>query len=165
MRAAKKVYLSLGSNLGDRAQNLEKALSALEQEKIWILKRSSVYETEPQDVAEQPWFLNMAVECDTRLFPLQLLGVLQGIERNLGRVRDRATLRNGPRVIDIDMLLYADVQMDTPALVLPHPRMFDRRFVLEPLVEIAPGLLRPGTKTLLSEGLKRLTAQKLRKVP
>ncbi len=98
MRSAKKVYLSLGSNVGDRRQNLERALLELAQPGIHILKRSSIYETEPQDVTDQPWFLNMAVECETRLFPLQLLNALQTIERGLGRVRgaDRSAADHVP---------------------------------------------------------------------
>ncbi len=136
---AKKVYLSLGSNLGDRKQNLEQAIAALERENIRLKARSSIYETEPRDVTDQPWFLNMVIECETECFPVQLLAVLQKIEREMGRVRRGAPPR-GPRIIDIDILLFGTVTMKTPKLELPHPRMLDRRFVLEPLLEIAPGL-------------------------
>ncbi len=163
MRSAKKVYLSLGSNVGDRRQNLERALLELAQPGIHILKRSSIYETEPQDVTDQPWFLNMAVECETRLFPLQLLNALQTIERGLGRVRGAGSIRRGPRTIDIDILLFANIQMQTPALTIPHPRMFDRRFVLEPLLEIAPDLRHPATKEPLSRYSQSVAAQKVRK--
>jgi 2-amino-4-hydroxy-6-hydroxymethyldihydropteridine diphosphokinase len=136
---AKKIYLSLGSNLGDREQNLERAIAALERENIRVKARSSIYETEPRDVTDQPWFLNMVIECETEYFPLQLLAVLQRIEREMGRVRRGAPPR-GPRLIDIDILLFGAVKMRTERLEVPHPRMLQRRFVLEPLLEIAPGL-------------------------
>ncbi len=160
---AKKVYLSLGSNLGNREQNLRRALEALEREQIRVLAQSAVYETEPQDFAQQPWFLNLVLECETRYFPLQLLGVLQRIERELGRVRGDAA-RKGPRIIDIDILLFAGIIMDTQPLVIPHPRMFERRFVLEPLLEIAPNLRRPGTKESLKTLLSGVMGQKMRRL-
>jgi 2-amino-4-hydroxy-6-hydroxymethyldihydropteridine diphosphokinase len=163
LRAAKKVYLSLGSNVGEREQNLKRALLELQQEQVEIRQCSSLYETEPQDVAEQPWFLNMVVECETGLFPLQLLSALQRIERGLGRVRGAGAVRRGPRTIDIDILLFANVRMETPGLTIPHPRMLDRRFVLEPLLEIAPDLRHPVTKEMLSRCLKLVRDQKLRK--
>ncbi len=161
----KKTYLSLGSNLGDREQNLQRALEALEREQIQVIARSSIYETEPQDVAEQPWFLNMALECETRYFPLQLLSVLQSIERELGRARGAGALRRGPRIIDIDILLFGSLVMETPQLAIPHPRMLERRFVLEPLVEIAPDLKHPRTKEPLSRYLGKIKGQRLRKLP
>lgn len=164
MRSAKRVYLSLGSNLGERADNLQKAVLGLEREQVQILKRSSLYETEPQDVADQPWFLNMVVEGETRLFPLQLLSALQRIERGLGRVRGAGTVRRGPRTVDIDILLFGQVQMEAPTLTIPHARMFERRFVLEPLLEIAPDLRHPLTKELLSRYLKSLSGQRVLKV-
>ena len=136
---AKKVYLSLGSNLGDRERNLERAIEALERENIRVKARSSIYETEPRDVTDQPWFLNMVVECETEYFPVQLLAVLQRVEREMGRVR-RGSSPRGPRLIDIDILLFGTVKMKTAKLELPHPRMLERRFVLEPLLQIAPGL-------------------------
>ncbi|MBV9612828.1 MAG: 2-amino-4-hydroxy-6-hydroxymethyldihydropteridine diphosphokinase, partial [Acidobacteriaceae bacterium] len=119
--AAKLVYLSLGSNLGDREQNLKRALERLEQQQIHVRARSSIYETEPQDVPGQSWFLNMAVACETRCFPRQLLSVLQSIERELGRVRGAGTVRRGPRIMDIDILLFANVVMNTSELTIPHP--------------------------------------------
>lgn len=163
MRSAKNLYLSLGSNVGDRRKNIERALLEIEEKEVHILTRSSVYETEPQDVTRQPWFLNMVVECETGLLPLQLLQRLQTIERELGRVRTES-VRRGPRIIDIDILLFANIQMQTPALTIPHPRMFDRRFVLEPLLEIAPELRHPETRELLSRYLQSTLDQKLRPV-
>ena len=111
MQTDKKIYLSLGSNLGDRAAHLEAAIGALNKAGIHVTAESSLYETEPQDVREQPWFLNLAVEAETTCFPVQLLAVVQRVERELGRVRTGAA-RRGPRVIDIDILLFEDVVMN-----------------------------------------------------
>jgi 2-amino-4-hydroxy-6-hydroxymethyldihydropteridine diphosphokinase len=154
-------YLSLGSNVGERRQNLERAMEALEREHVRVVKRSSIFETQPQDVKDQPWFLNMVVEGETRYFPLQLLTVLQRIECELGRVRRAGAARRGPRIIDIDVLLIGNKIMSTPALVIPHPRMLERRFVLEPLLEIAPDLKHPVTKEPLSRSLSKLAGQKV----
>lgn len=162
--AAKTVYLSLGSNVGARRENLERALEGLEREHIHVVSRSSIYETEPQEVLQQAWFLNMAVECKTRCFPLQLLSVLQRIERELGRVRGAGTIRRGPRIIDIDILLFGNVVMKTPQLTVPHPRMLERRFMLEPLIEIAPDLKHAETKQALTKYLSKVARQKIRKL-
>lgn len=156
-------FLSLGSNLGDRRANIESAIDAMQQSDIRVVARSSLYETEPRDVRDQPWFLNAVVHCETRYFPLQLLSNLLRIERELGRVRMGAVPR-GPRVIDIDILLMGQAVMDTPQLTLPHPRMFDRRFVLEPLLEIAPDLRHPLTKEPLSRCPAMTSGQRLRKL-
>jgi 2-amino-4-hydroxy-6-hydroxymethyldihydropteridine diphosphokinase len=155
----KRVFLSLGSNLGDREQNLESALIQLERQDIEIVKRSSVYETEPQDFASQPWFLNLAVECRTRRFPLQLLAALLEIERRLGRERHAGQIPKTARPIDIDILLYGRSVIDTPRLTVPHPRLLNRRFVLEPLVEIDPHLRHPLTGRLLRHHLSELRGQ------
>ncbi len=162
--ALKKVYLSLGSNLGDREQNLSVALERLERAGVHIVARSSLYETAPQDVLDQPWFLNMAVQAQTSLFPLQLLTLLQKIERELGRFRGQGAMQGGPRTIDIDILLYGSACIETPQLVIPHPRMTQRRFVLEPLLEIAPELRHPRSKQLLSNYLKDVAGQNVRKL-
>jgi 2-amino-4-hydroxy-6-hydroxymethyldihydropteridine diphosphokinase len=159
----KTVYLSVGSNLGDREDHLRRAIEGLDCEQITVKQRSSVYETEPQELAQQPWFLNMVLECETRLFPLQLLSFLQRLEHDLGRVRAGA-VRKGPRIIDIDILLFGQTVIGTSKLAVPHPRMFDRRFVLEPLIEIAPGLRHPVTKEPLTKYLGRVKEQKLRKI-
>src|SRR5258708_26591528 len=139
-------YLSLGSNLGDRAGNLRQAIEALQGG----TEVSSFYETEPADVPDQPWFLNCAVKVETDLAPDELLCVLQGIERRLGRVR---SIDKGPRTVDIDILFYGDQIVDTPALTMPHPRLAERRFVLEPLSEIAPDLRDPRTGRSVREML------------
>ena len=138
---AHTVYLSVGSNLLDREKNLRGAITALEQAGARIKKVSSLYETEPVDYLEQPWFLNCVVEAETELEPQLLLKALQTIENNMGRQK---LIPKGPRLIDIDILLYGDDTVDTPELHIPHPRMLSRRFVLEPLAEIAPGLRHPS---------------------
>lgn len=160
----KRIYLSLGSNVGDRQENLRRAVTRLEAEHIRVVRQSSLYETEPQDVVDQPWFLNLVAECETTCFPLQLLTILQGIEREEGRVRGRGVMARGPRVIDIDILLCGELQMELPQLTIPHPRMLQRRFVLEPLVEIAPGLRHPGTGDLYRDLLPPLAKQRMRRI-
>lgn len=162
--ADKTVYLSLGSNLGTREQNLERAIAGLGEQRIHVIRRSSIYETQPQDFLQQGWFLNMAVECETRCFPLQLLTILQRIERELGRVRGAGAIRKGPRIIDIDILLFGTVVMNTPQLTIPHARMLERRFMLEPLLEIAPDLRHAESKQPLSRYLSKVAGQKMRKL-
>jgi len=138
----KRIYLSLGSNIGDRAAHLRQAVERLESPDIRVLHASRIYETEPVDYLDQAWFLNQAVEAETVLFPLQLLTRTSRLERELGRTR---SVRRGPRVIDIDLLFYASAVVETPRLVIPHPRIAERRFVLEPLAELAPDLRHPVT--------------------
>ncbi|HMD48664.1 MAG TPA: 2-amino-4-hydroxy-6-hydroxymethyldihydropteridine diphosphokinase, partial [Bryobacteraceae bacterium] len=128
----KTVYLSLGSNLGDREARLREAVARLDAAEVQVLRRSPVYETEPQDVKDRGWFLNAVIEAETELFPMQLLGRTQKIERELGRLRLKP---GGPRTIDIDILLYGHAVVHTPQLEIPHPRMTSRRFVLEPLAQ------------------------------
>jgi len=130
----KKAYLSLGSNLGDRENNLTRAMEELEEREVKILQRSAIYETEPVEIREQGWFLNCVLAAETELMPRQLMNVLLDIERELGR---RRRIKYGPRVIDLDILLLGSSIVKTPELVIPHPRMTERRFVLVPLAEIA----------------------------
>src|SRR5438270_11995242 len=125
----KTAFLSLGSNIEDRRENLRRAIELLASPDLRIKRTSSIYETEPQDLRHQPWFLNLVIEIETTLFPMQLLGRIQRIERDLGRQR---TVPKGPRTIDIDIILFGDFIIDTPQLQVPHPRMTARRFVLEP---------------------------------
>lgn len=158
----RRAFLSLGSNVGDRKANLEAALTALEKERIRVVARSSIYETEPQDVANQPWFLNMVVECESEYFPRQMLKVLQRIERDMGRVR-AGSIPRGPRTIDIDILLLGSLVMRTEQLTIPHPRMLERRFVLEPLLEIAPALRHPETKEPMTRSTMRVARQKVKR--
>jgi len=159
----KTAFLSLGSNLGNREDNIRRALELLEAGGTSVTRRSSLYETEPQDFAGQPWFINMVAEVSTNAFPRQFLARLQRIELALGRNR-ALTVPKGPRVIDIDILLFGTSIVRTPELTVPHPRMYGRRFVLEPLLEIAPGLRDPLSKQPLSHFLSSLAAQKVRKL-
>ena len=133
--------MSLGSNLGDREANLHAAIVALPQAGVRVRQVSSLYETEPVDYLDQPWFLNCVVEAETNLEPHALLWVLHAIEAQLGNKKDFA---KGPRKIDLDILLYGAETIATPDLQVPHPRMLRRRFVLTPLAEIAPQLKHPS---------------------
>ncbi len=157
----KTVYLALGSNLGDRRANLASALERLATADLRIVRVSSIYETAPRDVLDQPWFLNQVVEVETSLFPRQLLARTQKIERALGRKRAQP---KGPRVIDLDILLFGDAIINTPDLEVPHPRMLDRRFVLEPLAELAPDLRHPATGRSLRESLAGVTDQAVKRL-
>ena len=138
----KRIYLSLGSNVGDREGNLRRAVERLAARDVRVLRTSRIYETEPVDYRDQAWFLNQVVEAETALFPMQLLTRIGRVERELGRVR---TVRNGPRTIDIDILFYAAAIVNTARLEIPHPRMAERLFVLAPLAELAPDLRHPVT--------------------
>jgi 2-amino-4-hydroxy-6-hydroxymethyldihydropteridine diphosphokinase len=138
----KRIYLSLGSNVGDREGNLRKAVERLASNDVRMLRRSRIYETEPVDCKDQAWFLNQVVEAETALFPMQLLTRIGRVEHELGRVR---TARKGPRTIDIDILFYAAAVVRTARLEIPHPRVAERRFVLAPLAELAPELRHPVT--------------------
>lgn len=136
-----QVYLSLGSNVGDREANLRQGIAALPAAGARITKISSFYETEPVDLREQPWFLNCVVEGETDVAALELLRALRDIESRMG---SRKLVAKGPRLIDMDILLYGLETFDTPELQVPHPRMLLRRFVLVPLAEIAPGFRHPA---------------------
>jgi 2-amino-4-hydroxy-6-hydroxymethyldihydropteridine diphosphokinase len=141
------VYLSLGSNVGDREAHLGDALARLAATGR-VIAVSSFYETEPVEFTSQPWFLNCAVAFETGKTPQQLMTALLGIEEEMGRRRVR---KKGPRSIDIDILLFDDIVMDSKELVIPHPSMQERRFVLEPLAEIAPNVIHPALKKTISE--------------
>lgn len=132
-----RVYLGLGSNIGDTRRNIESALLLLEK-KVNILNKSSYYETEPVGFKDQAWFLNIVVEGETDLNPRQLLDFTQSIERDMKRVK---TIVNGPRIIDVDILMYDDIKMESDNLTIPHPRMHERAFVMVPTFEIAPDLM------------------------
>ncbi|PWV96022.1 2-amino-4-hydroxy-6-hydroxymethyldihydropteridine diphosphokinase [Paenibacillus cellulosilyticus] len=129
-----EAYVALGSNLGDREQTLRQAIEQLSAaEGIQVERVSDIYETDPVGYTDQPAFLNMAVAIRTSLTPDDLLSVLFDVEHHLGRVRD---IRFGPRTVDLDLLLYEGVTMDTERLILPHPRMMERAFVLVPLCDV-----------------------------
>ena len=157
----KTAYLSLGSNVGDRRQNLRRAIELLQNEGTRVLRRSSLYETEPQDLKSQPWFLNAVAEIETNLFPMQLLNRIHKIERSLGR---KQTVSKGPRPIDIDILLFGSAIMNTAELQIPHPRLSERRFVLQPLLELAPALRHPVTGRPMHELLAATAGQIVRKL-
>lgn len=154
----------MGSNLGDRASHLQAALESLSQHlEIAVLSVSSLYETEPQDVPDQPWFLNRAAAITTDLTPHELLQVLQTIEREAGRART-TEVRRGPRPLDLDILLFGTQSINTPDLTIPHPRITGRRFVLEPLLELNPELRHPVTNELLSTSLTGITNQAVKRI-
>jgi 2-amino-4-hydroxy-6-hydroxymethyldihydropteridine diphosphokinase len=148
MAEGKLIYLSLGSNLGDRAANLERAIEALSEIGVRVLRRSSIYETEPVDFPAQPWFLNCVVEAETSLVPRRLLEELQAIERKLG---SRKLVPRGPRIIDLDVLFYESAVIQESGMDIPHPRLAERRFVLVPLAELAPGLRHPVLRKTAAE--------------
>jgi 2-amino-4-hydroxy-6-hydroxymethyldihydropteridine diphosphokinase len=147
----KTVYLSLGSNVGDRAKNLRAAIDELPHAGVAITRVSSFYETEPVDLREQPWFLNCVVEAETHFDPIMLLRALREIETKMG---SRKLVAKGPRLIDMDILLYGSETMDTKELQVPHPRMHLRRFVLVPLAEIAPEAVHPSLKKAVKQLLE-----------
>ena len=149
-------YVALGSNLGDKEANLRKALELLQERGVEVVKTSSFICTEPYGVTDQPQFLNGVCEVRTSLVPLALLHTLLEIEQEMGRVRLRHW---GERNIDLDLLLYEDVVMDTPQLKLPHPDMQNRDFVLLPLAEIAPELVHPTLQKTISELVICLSAK------
>jgi len=157
-----QVYLSLGSNLGDRRATLEAALRALEAPgDVRITRRSSLYETVPMGKTDQPNFYNLVVEVETALSPEVLLDRCQEVERALGRVRGE---RWGPRTVDVDILLYDRDMVSSERLIVPHPEMLRRRFVLEPLIEIAPDAVRPDG-TPIAPYLAHVRDQAVRPVP
>lgn len=146
--------MGLGSNLGDREGSIREALERLgRRDRIRLIKTSSVYETDPVGVTGQPAFLNAAVHLATELNPAELLEVLQEVEREMGR---RRTVRWGPRIIDLDLLLYEDLILDRPHLAVPHPRLARRAFVLVPLAEIAPGAVEPCSGLRVDQLLRAL---------
>jgi 2-amino-4-hydroxy-6-hydroxymethyldihydropteridine diphosphokinase len=155
------VYLSLGSNVGDRQANLRAAVARLALPDLRVLRVSPIYETEPVDYTDQGWFLNLAVEVETDVPPLDLLARTQAIEQALGRVR---TAPKGPRTIDIDILLYADVVLRGGTLEIPHPGMQERRFVLAPLADLAAELRHPVTHRTIREMLDAAPAAVVRRL-
>jgi 2-amino-4-hydroxy-6-hydroxymethyldihydropteridine diphosphokinase len=157
----KPAFLALGSNIGDREANLREAANHLESDEIHVLHRSSLYETAPQELLDQPPFLNAVIEVETSLFPMQLLGRVRDIERSMGR---RRVTPKGPRNIDIDILFYGRSVIATADLEVPHPRIAQRRFVLEPLAEIAPDFRHPATEKTAGEMLAELEPQGVRRL-
>jgi 2-amino-4-hydroxy-6-hydroxymethyldihydropteridine diphosphokinase len=157
----KTVYIALGSNLGDRVENLLLARERIVSPHVRLTRASSIYETAPREIVDQPWFLNQVVIAETTLFPRQLLARLLRIEHEMGRQR---TIAKGPRVIDLDILLFGDAVIHTAGLEIPHPRMAERRFVLEPLAELAPALRPPRSAHTIREMLAGVMEQPLRRL-
>jgi len=155
------IYLALGANLGDRLKNLADARAALEPQAP-ISKTSPIYETPPWGYLDQPSFLNQVIQCTTELSPLELLLYIKNLERELGRV---PSIRNGPRLIDIDILFYDHLIMTTEQLHIPHPRMQKRAFVLVPLADLAPTFCHPVLGCRISELLEQVDASGVRLYP
>ena len=145
-----RVYLSLGSNLGDRECNLEESARQISEFAV-IKKSSSIYETEPWGLKDQPRFLNQVILVETKLAPKELLLHMKTIEQKMGR---KKTVRYGPRLIDLDILFYDDLIMKTPDLIIPHPHITERAFVLVPLAEIAPNMIHSQPNKTIRELLK-----------
>jgi 2-amino-4-hydroxy-6-hydroxymethyldihydropteridine diphosphokinase len=158
------VYLGLGSNLGEREANLKRALELLNTDLISVTRQSSIYETAPMDVTDQPAFLNMVVECRAGHLPIQLMKKLLKLEKQMGRDRSSKAVKRGPRLIDIDLLLYGNSVINTPGLTVPHPGMLARRFVLEPLLELAPRIRDPRTNRLMADALLGVEDQQVRRI-
>lgn len=157
----KTVYLGLGSNVGDREQHISEALAKLAAPDLRVTRISSIYETEPIGFTAQRVFLNLVVEIETDLFPMQLLTRISKIEQALGRIR---TIANGPRTLDIDILLYGRSVIHSAKLDVPHPRMAERRFVLAPLAELAPDLRHPVTRKTIRAMLDAAPGMSIRKL-
>lgn len=149
-----KAYLGLGANIGERHENLKRAIQLLNDEShVEVTKESSIYETAPYGKTDQPDFLNMALEVETDLEPIELLEFCSSVENELGRVREEVW---GPRIIDIDVLIYEDLEIDIDNLIVPHEEMHLRKFVLEPLNEIAPNAVHPTFNKTVKELLDEL---------
>lgn len=150
-----KIYIGIGSNLGSREEKCSKAVELLSGHGIRVIRSSSMIETEPWGVEDQPKFINMVVEAETGLAPEELLKALKEIESDIGR---RPAERWGPRIIDLDILFYDDLVMRTADLEIPHPGIKDRDFVLKPLAEIAPDLVHPVLKISIKDLLGKLNS-------
>ncbi len=159
----KEVYIGLGSNVDDRAQNIRTALDYIQKSRgVKVLRTSSFFQTEPMGFEDQDWFINAAAEVQTALLPLQLLDLLQSIEQKMER---NTPFKWGPRIIDLDILFFGDRVVEEPDLTIPHPLVEQRRFVLEPLAELAPSGIHPLQEKTFQELLEELgTDQQVEKI-
>lgn len=155
------VYIGVGSNLGNRQENCLRAIEFLEKRGVIVKKRSSMYETEPWGIKEQPRFINMAIEIETGLEPKELLRVLKEIEKEMGR---EESLKWGPRIIDLDILLFDELIL-RDGLEIPHPLMHEREFVLKPLCEIAPERVHPLLKVRICDLMQGLQSRHSESAP
>jgi 2-amino-4-hydroxy-6-hydroxymethyldihydropteridine diphosphokinase len=155
----KRAYLGLGSNVGHREAALAQALELLADGDLRIRRLSSLYETAPREITDQPWFLNQVAEIETRLFPPILLARCLRVEQAMGRKRTR---RFGPRAIDIDILFYERFVVERPGLSIPHPRLHERRFVLEPMAELEPDFRHPVLRKSIAELREAVRDQEVR---
>ena len=157
MSKGRRVYISIGSNLGDKRANCEFGINSLTQSDHTVLQaRSPFYRTEPVDYLDQDWFVNAVIQVETRLDPLAMLAELQSIQISAGRTQEH--IRFGPRILDLDILLYDDVILKAPALEIPHPRLHKRRFVLQPICDIDPKIVHPVLNISMQTLLNRLDA-------
>ncbi len=148
-------YISVGSNLGDPMQNCCRGIEALcEDGEVELIAQSPCYKTQPVDYLEQNWFINAALYVRTKLSPIGLLDKTQRIQRRLGRKSD--AVRFGPRILDLDIIFYDNLMLETPHLVIPHPRMHKRRFVLQPICDIDPTVVHPGLGQNVQDLLNQL---------
>lgn len=155
-------YIALGSNLGDRPENLNRALDLLSSSAgVFVAYKSPVYESPPSEIVDQPDFLNLVVEVDTWLRPRELLARCQEVEKKMKRKKTRD---KGPRVIDVDILLFSDAVIDDGDLVIPHPALTERAFFLVPLMDLTENIFIPGTGLRISDALAKLAPYKLDKV-
>jgi 2-amino-4-hydroxy-6-hydroxymethyldihydropteridine diphosphokinase len=152
------VFIAVGSNMGNKRLNCQKGINSITDSGHAILKHESgFYKTSPTDYKEQDWFINAAIQIDTLLTPYQLLALLEAIQLKIGRVHE--SVRFGPRILDLDIILYNDLVLDSEKLVIPHPRMHKRRFVLKPICDIAPHIIHPVLKVSMQELLNRIDDQ------
>jgi 2-amino-4-hydroxy-6-hydroxymethyldihydropteridine diphosphokinase len=154
MTARHTAYISVGSNLGHKLENCRRGIQRLDRDDVWLKAESRIYRTEPVDYTDQDWFINIVVKIETFLDPFRLLQCLQSIQRKAGRLHD--SIRFGPRVLDLDIIFYDEAVINSAQLIIPHPRMHKRRFVLQPLCDIDPAINHPVLKTDVRTLLNRL---------